>query len=131
MLNSEHFETLNSQLRWSGNRAAIRRSMMWGAGEGQHAERRGKEEVKNLVQREKVAGKRKKRKEAIKVKQEDKTSYYFMSLESLLEPFFLLQPRLEDPETEDRRRFQFQTCGCTCLHKLAAWALAPYSHLQQ
>jgi hypothetical protein len=67
-----------------------------------------KKEVKNWAQREKSSGKRKERKEPVKVQQEDKISYYFMSPQSLLVPFFLFQPRLEDFETEDRR-FQFET----------------------
>jgi hypothetical protein len=66
-------------------------------------------EVKNWAQREKKSrGKLKERKEAIKVQEEDKISYYFMSPQSLLVPFFLFQPRFEDFEREDRR-FQFET----------------------
>jgi hypothetical protein len=105
--------------------------MMQGSRRGTACRKERKRGSEKLGTERKSSWKRKKRKEAIKVKQEDKTSYYFMSLESLLEPFFLFQPRLEDPETEDRRRFQFKTCGCTCLPKLAAWTLVPYSHLQQ
>lgn len=67
-----------------------------------------KKEVKNWAQREKSSGKRKERKEAIKVQQEDKISYYYMSPQSVLVPFFLFQPRLEDFERENRR-FQFET----------------------